>query len=195
MFFSVLEQFEITKYSFNYFCSIFFFSKEREQKIISFVSKILLFINNKIFFQRIQFGKPFRIIIKFFKIIQSFFLPNSFSTKNYMYSRIMSFCLKTYFKLFIKKRLILFIRCSSQIVKFKIQYNFQKAIETNFGHGYPYYSRLLNYYPYLFVTFFLIVCHNFNGLFFYGFTNTAFLLQNFVMSFQAVIGLTLIVYL
>jgi len=50
----------------------------------------------------------------------------------------------------------------------------------------------LNYYPYIFVTFFLIVCHNFNGLIFYGFTNTAFLLQNFVISFQAVVGLTLI---
>merc|ERR1712110_545725 len=73
--------------------------------------------------------------------------------------------------LFIKKKLILFIRCNSQVVKFKIQYTFQQAVETNFGHGYPYYSRLLNYYPY---------------------TNTAFLLQNFVISFQAVIGLTLI---
>ena len=105
----------------------------------------------------------------------------------------MSFCLKTYFKLLIKKRLVLFTRFNSQIVKFKIQYIFQKVVETNFGHGYPYYTRLLNYYPYLFITFFLIVCHNFNGLFFYGFTNTAFLLQNFVISFQAVVGLTFIV--
>lgn len=195
MFFSVLEQFEITKFSFSYFCSFFFLSTEKEQKIISFFSKILLFINNEILLINFKFDTLKRIIVKFFKVIQSFFLPNSFSTKNYMYSRIMSFCLKTYFKLFIKKRLILFLRCNSQIVKFKIQYIFQKAIESNFGHGYPYYSRLLNYYPYLFVTFFLIVCHNFNGLFFYGFTNTAFLLQNFVISFQAVVGLTLIVFL
>lgn len=126
---------------------------------------------------------------------ESFGLPHGFSTKNYTYGRLMIFCLKNYFRLLIKDKLILFIRCNSQIIKFKIQYNFQKAIKTNFGHHYPYYSRLLNYYPYLFVIFFLILCHNFNGLFFYGFTNTAFLLQNFVLSFQAVVGLTILVLL
>jgi hypothetical protein len=189
MFFSVLEQFEITKFSF------FFFSIEKEQKIVLFFNKILLFIKNDILLMNVKFDALQRIIIKFFKTIQSFFLPNSFSTKNYMYSRIMSFCLKTYFKLFIKRKLFLFLRCNAQVIKFKIQYILQKAIESNFGHGYPYYSRLLNYYPYLFVTFFLIVCHNFNGLFFYGFTNTAFLLQNFVISFQAVVGLTLLAFL
>merc|ERR1712184_146815 len=145
--FSVLEQFEITKFSFSYFFSTFFSSSEKGKKIISFINKILLFISNKILL--IRFRSLKRIIVKLFKVIQSFFFPNLFSTKNYMYSRIMSFALKTYFKLFIKKKLILFIRCNSQVVKFKIQYTFQQAVGTNFGHGYPYYSRLLNYYPYI----------------------------------------------
>ena len=66
---------------------------------------------------------------------------------------------------------------------------------TNFGDHYPYFTRLLNYYPYLAMVFFLILIHNFNGLLFYGFTNTAFLLQNFVISFQSVVGLTILVFL
>jgi hypothetical protein len=99
MFFSVLEQFEITKFSFNYFLSVFLISKEKEKQIISFISKILLFINNKILLMRFKFSTFKRFFIKIFKVLQSFFLPNSASTKNYMYSRIMSFCLKTYFKL------------------------------------------------------------------------------------------------
>ena len=113
MLFSVLEQFEITKFSFSYFFSTFFSASEKGKKIISFVNKILLFISNKSLFIRFRFGTLKRIIVKLFKIVQSFFFPNLFSTKNYMYSRIMSFCLKTYFKLFIKKKLILFIRCNS----------------------------------------------------------------------------------
>jgi len=105
MLFSVLEQFEITKFSFSYFFSTFFSASEKGKKIISFVNKILLFISNKILFIRFRFGTLKRIIVKLFKIVQSFFFPNLFSTKNYMYSRIMSFCLKTYFKLFIKKKI------------------------------------------------------------------------------------------
>jgi len=57
---------------------------------------------------------------------------------------------------------------------------------------YPYYNRLLNYYPYFFSVFFLILFHNFNGLLFYGFTNTAFLIQNCIISFQSVVGLTIL---
>ena len=73
MLFSVLEQFEITKFSFSYFFSTFFSASEKGKKIISFVNKILLFISNKILFIRIRFGTLKRIIVKLFKIVQSFF--------------------------------------------------------------------------------------------------------------------------
>ena len=108
MWFSVLEQFEITKFSLNYFLSIFSISKEKEQKIISFISKILLFINNKILLMRFKFSTFKRIFIKIFKVLQSFFLPNSFSTKNYTYFRITNFCLKTYFKILTRHNYIFF---------------------------------------------------------------------------------------
>lgn len=195
MFFSVLEQFEITKFTFSALFFAFFFSKEKQINIISFLSKVFLFFNRKIFLIEVKYRSLRRFLFKTFSILTSFFIPNSYSTKNYMYSRLMSFCLKNFFKLFFRQKLVLFFRYSVQIIKVKIQYKLQQAIETNFGHGYPYYSRLLNYYPFLFVTFSMILSHNFNGLYFYGFTNTAFLLQNFVISFQVVVGLTLIVYL
>ena len=84
---------------------------------------------------------------------------------------------------------------SIQVIKVKFQYKLQQIVKTNFGHGYPYFSRLLNYYPYILATFLFIILNNFDGLFFYGFTNTAFLLKNFLISFQIVVGLTLIVFL
>lgn len=185
MLFSVLEQFEITKFTFN---PLFYLRS-------GFFKKIFLFFKRKIFLMKLKYRSLKRFFIKIFYLIKSLFIPNSYSTKNYSFSRIMYFCLKKFFRLSIKHKLVLFFRFSVQIIKLKITYKLQQAIETNFGHGYPYYTRLLNYYPYLLATFLMILLQNFNGLYFYGFTNTAFLLQNFVISFQIVVGLTLIEYL
>lgn len=195
MFFSVLEQFEITKFSLNWLFSLYFFLDKRYKKIITFITKNLLLINYKFFAIKLRYRTLKLLLVKFLKMLQSFFLPNSYSTKNYTYSRIMQICLKNFFKLLVKRKLSIFFRFAPQIIKIKIQLKLQQLIKTNFGDSNPYYRRLLNYYPYLFLTSFLIVCHNFNGLLFYGFTNTAFLLQNLVISFQAVVGLTFLEFL
>lgn len=129
MFFSVLEQFEITKFSFNYFLSIFLISKENEKKIISFFSKILLFINNKILLMRFKFSTFKRFFVKIFKVLQSFFLPNSASTKNYMYSRIMSFCLKTYFKLLTRQNYLYLYDIIQKLLNLKSNLFFNKLLK------------------------------------------------------------------
>lgn len=185
MLLSVLEQFEITKFTFN----PLFYTRS------GFLRKLILFFERKIFLMKKKYRSLKRFFIKAFYLLNSFFIPNSYSTKNYTFSRIVYYILKRYFYLSIKHKLVLFFRFSVQIIKLKITYKLQQAIETNFGHAYPYYTRLLNYFPYLLATFFTILLQNFDGLYFYGFTNTAFLLQNFIISFQIVVGLTLIVFL
>lgn len=198
--FSVLEQFDITKIYFSW--SLPFLGILPIQYIFNFFfnTKIVLvynwfkvcffnFYNYKIVGQFLLFFK------NIFQIIQSFFVPTGYFTKNYTYGRIAYFGLRVFLNLFIKKKILMFWRFNSLVVKIKIQLIFQQAIKTNFGDHYPYFTRLLNYYPYLAMVFFLILIHNFNGLLFYGFTNTAFLLQNFVISFQSVVGLTILEFL
>lgn len=154
-FFSVLEQFAILKFplSIGIFNMIFFndFFKFYFSSFVEYKLKRGLYL--------------FR---KFFQLIYSFFIPNGFSTKNYVYGRITIFLIKNYFRLFVKKKILVFWRCNFQVLKIKFQLKFQQTIKANFGLHYPFYTRLLNYYPFLVVIFSLIFFHNINGLLFYG---------------------------
>lgn len=154
-FYSVLEQFSIVKFPIN---------------LDIFYSNIFFSYLKGLFYSYIIYDnvKIIKILKKFFSFIQSFFLPNFFSTKNYVYARIMVFSIKCYFRLFSKKKLSLFWRTNFQVLKVKIQLKFQELVKTNFGDHYPFYTRLLNFYPYFLVIFFSILFHNFNGLLFYG---------------------------
>ena len=99
--FSVLEQFEITKF---YLISWFSVSKEIGS-IRRFMSKISLFFKKKFLFIRFKFHTWKRIFAFVFHILQSFCVPNLASTKNYMYSRIMHSGFKSYFKLLLRRHL------------------------------------------------------------------------------------------
>lgn len=190
---SVLEQFEITYFELG----SLFLSLTNFTLINSFflyyrncvISLEIFFQNKKIFLAK---RKLLYIFKKFYLFLQSFFIPTLYLTKNYAYGKIAFLYAKHCFGLFLKKTILLFWRFNIQILRVKFQMGYQQAIKVNFGDHYPFYSRLLNYYPYLLTVFYFILYHNFNGLLFYGFTNTAFLLQNFMISFQSVVGLTLL---
>jgi F-type H+-transporting ATPase subunit a len=186
----VLEAFAIDKHRIGIFNndSVSFFKKYLYFFYDIWIEKVRPFYHSKIQFKNILFYY-FKL---FYKYIQSFFFPTNYSTKNYTYGRITQLVVKTYFRLLAKNKLLIFYKYNLQVIKMKIQFKFQQIIKDNFGLHYPYSNRLFMYYPYFVVIFFLILFHNFNGLLFYGFTNTAFLLQNCVISFQSVIGLTIL---
>ena len=171
MLFSVLEQFDITKIPLCLGTTLL--GLPLFNKIYTFIDLLCyknylrlkgifyLFLNN---FKSV----PFFLIRKTLKIFYSFFLPTSYTTKNYMYGKIVYLAIKVYLNLFYRHKILMFWRFNSAVIKVKVQLIFQQAIKTNFGLHYPYYNRLLNYYPYIATVFFLIVFHNFNGLLFYG---------------------------
>lgn len=101
--FSVLEQFEITKFSLIPWQLLFSFKKEIGS-IRLFISEILLFLKKKFLLIRFRFRTWKRVFAFVFHILQSFCLPNIASTKNYMYSRIMNFGFKSYFKLLTRRK-------------------------------------------------------------------------------------------
>lgn len=190
---SVLEQFNITKYNlFNGIVPDF---------LVTFLIWVPFFtcIDIKfIYIKKYRFLLKIRnflrhIFINFFKIIFSIFCPTPDIAKNYFFGRFVKLFIKTFFQLMLRKRLLVFLRSNSQIAKIKIQLGIQHALESNFGHAYPFTIRLYQYYPFILSIFVIIALTNLNGLLFYGFTNTAFLLQNFVFSFETVVGLTLLV--
>ena len=154
-FFSVLEQFAILKFP----LSLGFFN------LILFNDSLKFFFSS---FVEYKLKKGLFFLRKFFQIIYSFFIPNGFSTKNYVYGRITIFLIKNYFRLFVKKKILVFWRCNFQVLKVKFQLKFQQTVKANFGLHYPFYNRLLNYYPFLVVIFSLIFFHNINGLLFHG---------------------------
>lgn len=194
MFFSVLEQFEITKFPKSVGLLLFTTHSCKERKVIFFFEKIALYISQRFFSLKYKRYTLKKLFYRLYKFVVSFFYPSRLECKTYTYAKLMRIGISTYLKILTRRKLWLFIRYNAIIIKFKIQLNFQYALETNFGRLFPYYNRLLNFSPYLYSLFLMILCHNFNGLYFYGFTNTAFLLQNFVMSFQTVVGLTIIVF-
>lgn len=159
---TVLEQFTIDKYP---------------------LTAITTYYVNWNFLMRIKFMRYFRhkthrYALRYFKRIfifaQTFFIPTVVSTKNYIYGRLAILAIKSYFRLFAKKKILFFWRHNVQVLKVKLQLKFQQTIKTNFGGHYPFHGRLLNYYPFFVVIFFLVICHNFNGLFFYGFQTQLF---------------------
>ena len=89
-FFSVLEQFAILKFPLTLGFFNFFFNDSLKFFFLSFIEYKL--------------KKGLYILRKFFQIIYSFFIPNGFSTKNYVYGRITIFLIKNYFRLFVKKK-------------------------------------------------------------------------------------------
>lgn len=162
VFFSVLEQFEITKFSLGGVCCFVL-----GERVTLFIYKCYIVFRQYIFW-RIEPKFYAAALRRLFQIIESFFHPTSYSTKNYMFGRIAAFVIKYYLNLFVKKKILIFFRSNAQIIKLRIQSKFQQVIKVNFGSHFPYYSRLLNYYPFLLVIFLLTVLHNFNGLLFYG---------------------------
>lgn len=71
----------------------------------------------------------------------------------------------------------------------------QQLLKPTFGSHYPFEVRFYNYYPLLYYLFFFIFGNNILGLIPYGFSNSAFIIHNFCLSFFLLSGLTLIVYL
>jgi hypothetical protein len=71
----------------------------------------------------------------------------------------------------------------------------QTVLKPTFGAHYPFEIRFYNYYPLLYFIFIFILCNNLLGLVPYGFSNSAFIIHNFTLSFLFLSGLTLIVFL
>lgn len=71
----------------------------------------------------------------------------------------------------------------------------QSILKPTFGAHYPFEVRFYNYYPFLYHIFLFILCNNLLGLVPYGFSNSAYIVHNFTLSFLLLTGLTLIVYL
>jgi len=206
--FNVLESFSITKHiiqikndfiphKFNWLYDYFYYQILAITNIIHLllkenILKEVSLLMHTFYYTTIFTGFFFHVLFVWFYLIKSFFFPSPFLTKNFIYGRLARFVLKFWFQLFIKKKIYIFFKYKAQYIKNTINLLFQQNIKTNFGHHYPYYNRLLNFYPFFISIFFLILFHNFNGLLFYGFTNTAFLLQNCIISFQSVVGLTIL---
>lgn len=71
----------------------------------------------------------------------------------------------------------------------------QSVLKPTFGAHYPFEVRFYNYYPFLYHIFLFILCNNLLGLVPYGFSNSAYIVHNFTLSFLLLSGLTIIVYL
>jgi F-type H+-transporting ATPase subunit a len=71
----------------------------------------------------------------------------------------------------------------------------QSVLKPTFGAHYPFEMRFYNYYPIFYHIFIFILCNNLLGLIPYGFSNSAFIIHNFTLSFLFLSGLTLIDYL
>jgi F-type H+-transporting ATPase subunit a len=71
----------------------------------------------------------------------------------------------------------------------------QSVLKPTFGAHYPFEMRFYNYYPIFYHIFIFILCNNLLGLIPYGFSNSAFIIHNFTLSFLFLSGLTLIVCL
>jgi hypothetical protein len=71
----------------------------------------------------------------------------------------------------------------------------QNVLKPTFGGHYPFEVRFYNYYPLFYHIFIFILCNNLLGLVPYGFSNSAFIIHNFTLSFLFLAGLTLIVFL
>lgn len=71
----------------------------------------------------------------------------------------------------------------------------QLVLKPTFGAHYPFEIRFYNYYPLLYHIFLFILCNNLLGLIPYGFSNSAYIIHNFTLSFLLLSGLTIIVYL
>ncbi len=186
---SVLEQFNITKY--NLF-DLFF-----DSLLPLMITLPILSVNFLYYLAQLRLDNLVLYIknffIRFIGFIVSLYRPTMINTKNFFFGRFVLLFVKTFFKLYIRKRLMMFWRTNSQIIKLKTQLGIQEAIKSNFGNHYPFTVRLYEFYPFIVNVFVLIALTNLNGLLFYGFTNTAFLLQNFVYSFETVVGLTIMV--
>lgn len=102
--FSVLEQFQITKFSLNYVGSIYPFKTKGIQNLLYFFDGFKLYYSRRYFGFKSKFYKIRRFYVRFIRIIQSFFAPNLYSTKNYVYGRIMHACLKNYFRSLIRNK-------------------------------------------------------------------------------------------
>jgi len=179
---SVLEQFGITKMVFSVNLSNVYVWTFFQTYLISVISGLWYDLHIK----------TYRIFRKILQLILSFGQPTFASTKNYMFGRIVKVLFNFYMRFLIKKKILAFWRCNAQVFKIKSSVMFQQMVKSNFGLFYPYKNRLLNYTPFLKVIFYTILCHNFNGLVFSGYTNTAFLFQNLVISVSCVVGLTLL---
>lgn len=68
----------------------------------------------------------------------------------------------------------------------------QVVLKPTFGAHYPFEVRFYNFYPMLYFIFIFILCNNLLGLVPYGFSNSAFIVHNFTLSFLFLAGLTLI---
>lgn len=188
--YNVLEQFEITEFSLTLLFS--------QWAVIGVFLKVIYSKIFAVFILFIRFCYPLLMLVyllltDIIEIIESLFYPTLISTKNYVYSRYSYFSYKLCFDLKKKSKIKIFFKSVYQLIKLKIQVYFQQIIKANFGSHYPFYGRLLNYYGIFFLFFFYIVSSNYNGLFFFGFTNTSFLFQNLFFSFLAVVGLTFFV--
>lgn len=156
---SVLEQFSIIRLPLG--LDFFFNLDLLEDGLDDYFEILALMFSEEYPFLTEVLSKPYAFLC-------SSLVLTSFSTKNYVYGRIMIFSFKCYFRLLSSSKLYIFFRTNPQVLKVKILLKFQEMIKANFGGHYPFSTRLLNFYPYLLVIFFLIFLHNFNGLLFYG---------------------------
>lgn len=68
----------------------------------------------------------------------------------------------------------------------------QQILKPIFGSHYPFTVRFYQYYPFLYHLFLFILFNNLLGLVPYGFSNSAYIIHNLVLSMICLIGLTLV---
>ena len=170
---NVLESFAITKhfhqlvdpflFAFPWMNQVFFYIYYMISSMICSLNHFLKYYGSNDLTYFIFSFYSIRIMIRFISFLfydhffypmKSFLVLSSFSTKNFAYGRLAKLLFKYSCKLFVRKKLFLFMKFKAQMAKNNIQVAFLQNVKTNFGLHYPYYNRLLNYYLSLWLFFF-----------------------------------------
>jgi len=86
---------------------------------------------------------------------------------------------------------LLFPKTIFQLIIEKSHIMAQQILKPIFGSHYPFTVRFYQYYPFLYHLFLFILFNNLLGLVPYGFSNSAYIIHNLVLSLICLIGLTI----
>jgi ATP synthase subunit 6 len=87
---------------------------------------------------------------------------------------------------------LLFPKTIFQLIIEKSHITAQQILKPIFGSHYPFTMRFYQYYPFLYHLFLFILFNNLLGLVPYGFSNSAYIIHNLVLSIICLVGLTIV---